>query len=244
MSRSPTRQAPEITESIELSLALQSVMAYVTHEINHPLGTIANLAGVLSRCAELDVQPRELIANLETIKAEARRAAVLLKNMRTSIGLIPAGRTRLAFYPIVLTALERTKARLRAEQAEHILIEVECSDKTVTLSGIGFLLEIALYNLMINSVEALGNSRADSQSIMVRVRARDGMIDATITDTGPGVHKDISGRVFDPFVTTKPGRSGLGLAITRDIVASHGGSIIYITGRNSARFNVLLPSTK
>lgn len=81
--------------------------------------------------------------------------------------------------------------------------------------------KIAFRNLFINAVEAI-RGRGE---IEIRVVAEDGHLRLTVKDTGIGMDKDLLGRVFDPYFSTKDAGTGLGLPIARKIIEDHGGSI-------------------
>ena len=76
-------------------------------------------------------------------------------------------------------------------------------------------------NLLRNSREAMpGGGR-----LKVRSRAENGAVEVVFEDTGRGMTPDVKERVFEPFFSTKEGGTGLGLAVSRQIVQAHGGSI-------------------
>jgi signal transduction histidine kinase len=97
----------------------------------------------------------------------------------------------------------------------------------------------ALLNLIRNAREAM--SKGGELVINIR-KAPGGGIDLAIEDTGPGVPEALRASIFDPFFTTKQRGTGLGLAVTRDIVESHGGTI-RCEGRSGGgtRFAIHLP---
>jgi nitrogen fixation/metabolism regulation signal transduction histidine kinase len=84
-----------------------------------------------------------------------------------------------------------------------------------------------LTNLIVNGVEAVENSSAGHVTSATRLESVAGADYATITvtDNGPGFARDVLGRVFDPYVTSKPKGTGLGLAIVKKIVEEHGGRV-------------------
>jgi len=89
-----------------------------------------------------------------------------------------------------------------------------------------------------NAVEALG----EKGRVRVETRAHEGGAALTVSDDGPGIPPEVQARLFEPFFTTKKKGNGLGLAICRQIVVSHGGEISFESepGRG-ASFTVKLP---
>jgi signal transduction histidine kinase len=68
------------------------------------------------------------------------------------------------------------------------------------------------------------------------------VVEILFQDTGPGVPDEIRNRVFEPFVSTKEGGTGLGLSVSYGIIAAHGGSLDLVTDRDrGACFRVILP---
>jgi signal transduction histidine kinase len=83
------------------------------------------------------------------------------------------------------------------------------------------LLKSALLNILINAIEASG----DTGTIDVNMAESNGQVAVTITDRGKGIPPEIIDRVFDPYFSTKPSGTGLGLSLTKTIVEKHGGEI-------------------
>jgi nitrogen fixation/metabolism regulation signal transduction histidine kinase len=103
-----------------------------------------------------------------------------------------------------------------------------------------------LNNLMINALEALDGVAAARLEIATRSEqggdARYAVV--TVCDNGPGFQRELLGRVFDPYVTSKPKGTGLGLAIVKKIVEEHGGRIDADNRpEGGARIRVVLPVT-
>ncbi len=96
-----------------------------------------------------------------------------------------------------------------------------------------------LLGLLSNGAEAAGAGG----EVRLEARAVDGRVELSVADSGPGVPSDLRDRVFDPFFTTRPRGTGLGLAVARQIVEAHGGQIAVGDGpRGGARFVVRLPA--
>ena len=100
------------------------------------------------------------------------------------------------------------------------------------------LFEKVLFNLLLNAEEAM----PDGGRLTVQARADATHVTLDVIDTGHGMPPDVFGRAFEPFRTTKPGGTGLGLATAKRVVEAHGGTIAVESevGRGS-KFAVTLP---
>jgi len=97
-----------------------------------------------------------------------------------------------------------------------------------------------IINLVRNAVEAMEAS--EQAELVVATRAAAGVVEITVSDTGPGIAPDIAGRLFQPFVTTKPTGLGLGLSICREIVEAHEGQLTAAPGATGGTvFTMRLP---
>jgi signal transduction histidine kinase len=98
-----------------------------------------------------------------------------------------------------------------------------------------------LMNLMLNGIEAITDARG---AVTVKSRlGTNGQIEITVNDTGPGLPVDKADHIFDAFFSTKPQGSGMGLAISKSIVESHGGRIwAHGDGGSGATFHFTLPA--
>jgi two-component system sensor kinase FixL len=84
-------------------------------------------------------------------------------------------------------------------------------------------LQQVLVNLIRNAIEAMAD--AARHELSIATRGAGGMVAITVADTGPGLPEAVRVRLFQPFVTTKPGGMGVGLSICRTIVEAHGGEL-------------------
>jgi len=97
----------------------------------------------------------------------------------------------------------------------------------------------AILNLVLNAEQAC-RGRADIELAAARV---DGIVHLSVGDNGPGIDADILPRLFDPFFTTRPQGTGLGLAVVRSVAAAHGGDVFVETSARGSRFTITLPLT-
>src|SRR6202167_4691141 len=86
----------------------------------------------------------------------------------------------------------------------------------------GIQVQQVLMKLMLNAIEAMSDSGGE---VMVRSQLQDGQLFFSVSDTGPGLPAGNVDQIFSAFFTTKPQGSGMGLAISRTIVESHGGRL-------------------
>ena len=83
-------------------------------------------------------------------------------------------------------------------------------------------LQQVFLNLMLNAIEAMQDTRG---VLTAKSHQEDDRVLISVSDTGIGLPREKTDRIFDAFVTTKPQGSGMGLAISRSIVESHGGRL-------------------
>jgi len=103
-----------------------------------------------------------------------------------------------------------------------------------------------MINLVINAFDAMADvDAAAGRRIVIDAELGTAVVDISVRDSGPGVPVLLRGRLFEPFVTTKPDGLGLGLSIVSSIVAAHGGTIgCHNAPEGGAVFCVSLPQTK
>ncbi len=121
-------------------------------------------------------------------------------------------------------------------------IRIELAPDLPRLVGDRAQLQQVIHNLLQNAQDALADS--DNPSIVVRSEPVAGGIRVSITDNGVGFPEQLMQRAFEPYVTTKPKGTGLGLVIVRKIIEEHGGSVeIANTAPHGARVTLKFPAT-
>ena len=207
--------------------------SFVAHEINTPLTNISLLTASISR----RVSDADVLERLKKIAVQGRIAASitseLLKFARP--GAINPVETNLV--DLVHAAIEQTDA-FRKPGVE---LQADLGRSPVVCEVDPLRIEEVFVNLLKNAYEATPTGR-------VRIRLVDlgPNVAVAISDTGSGIPPEVQQRLFEAFFTTKKKGegTGLGLALSRNFVASHGGDITVISdaGRGST-FTVLLPKT-
>jgi nitrogen fixation/metabolism regulation signal transduction histidine kinase len=143
-----------------------------------------------------------------------------------------------------LNQLVTDVADLYRSQDPRSAINLALDEKLETIEADRGRVRQILNNLVTNALEALDGVANPSLEITTRLESGGDAAYAVITvcDNGPGFQRELLGRVFDPYVTSKPKGTGLGLAIVKKIVEEHGGRIDADNrAEGGARVRVVLP---
>jgi signal transduction histidine kinase len=236
----PDASSADIGRQWEREMAVRVMTAYVAHELNHPLGTIINIANTLSRrLADAVVRPKDISEHIRDIKAEAVRATSIIKNMRMLSDHKPAAHESLSLLDVCHDTIARMRPLARSKQ---VRIRFEVRTALVRVQGVKELLETALYNFVINSIAALDVANVSSRLVTIRLLTRNATeTTIQVLDNGIGIPGSILDKVFEPFVTTRPDGSGLGLAIAGDIVRLHHGRVLCRRRKTGTCMEIVLP---
>jgi len=145
-----------------------------------------------------------------------------------------------------LNALVTEVADLHRVQESAIRIDLDLDPHIEQVEADRGRVRQILNNLIVNGVEAVENSSAGHVVVATKLETTGAAAYATITvsDNGPGFPREVLGRAFDPYVTSKPKGTGLGLAIVKKIVEEHGGRVEADNRpEGGARVRVSLPVT-
>jgi C4-dicarboxylate-specific signal transduction histidine kinase len=194
----------------------------LAHELNQPLASIAgnaDAARLLLKREPPDLEELDLI--LQDIVTSNQRAAQVIQRLRA---LLNRGETRQQ----LITPAELVNDVLELAHAELITRRVIATALVVPdispVFGDRVQLQQVLLNLVLNACESMTSvPPADRRlSVMVSADARDN-VHFSVRDCGTGIPATLIDRLFEPFVTTKSEGMGLGLSISRTIIAAHGG---------------------
>lgn len=207
----------------EERLAWQRLIRVIGHEVNNSLTPIRSLAETLR-----DLMGEALVPG--RAREDALDALGVISDRTEVLGRFLAQYSRLARLPQPKPRWVRLGpllARVAALDAGHrIKVAVEGSLEACVDED---QLEQALINLVKNAIEAQAQ---DSRAIELVARARGDVLNIAISDSGPGIANPDN--LFVPFFTTKPGGSGVGLALSRQIAEGHGGTLS-LENRRDAR---------
>jgi two-component system sensor kinase FixL len=218
--------------------------AGIAHEINQPLSAIATYAQAARRMLERD-QPgiKPLIDVCRKIDEQALRAGRVIENLRRFIRKQDIRTEAVDVNVAVKDIMTLVDADARAE---GIRVTTKYADGLSAVHGNATQLQQVLLNLTRNAVDAMrGTLNKDRGLEIATERGTDAGVRITVTDHGPGVTAQLGDNIFHPFVTTKREGLGVGLAISRTIVQSCGGTLAYRDNpAGGAVFVVELPAAK
>ena len=224
-------QAQEEAKRREALAVVGEMAAGLAHEVRNPLGAIQGAAQVL--LAETD--PRRAREMLEVIEEETARLGRVVGEFLDYAR--PSTRRREA---VDLADLARRALRSADAAGQGLKSSVRVAERTPHAAGDPDLLQRAVGNILRNAREAAG----PRGSVRVEV-APEGSDRVTIRieDDGPGIPAEALPRLFQPFFTTKPGGTGLGLALVHRLVEAHGGEVrVEARPAEGAAFTLVLPA--
>lgn len=214
------RRASEELGRATQAASLAELSASIAHEVNQPLAAVVANSHACQRW--LAAEPPNLDraqTTVERIIRDANAAAEVVSRIRALFKQSAQTRTNTTFSNVIeearnLVAEEAARRRIRID------LDIQRDLPLVALDRIQ--IQQVLVNLMRNGIEAM-DAAADERSLGVRARRIGNSIQTEVSDRGPGI--EFPERIFEPFFTTKEQGMGMGLAICRSIVESHGGRL-------------------
>jgi signal transduction histidine kinase len=223
-------------------IAMDVMAASIAHEINQPLGAmVANANAALRWMANAPPDLDEARAALTRIVKDGQRANQIIGGIRSMFKKDIHGRVQLGVNDLVREVATMIEVDLRTLR---ISISLELREGLPQLIADRGQLQQVLLNLCANAIEAM---RFVDRARLLRIRSdiikESSYVMVTIEDSGTGIDEKNRDRIFEPFFTTKSSGTGIGLAICRSIIESHGGSLQASANHPYGTiFHVALPS--
>ncbi len=200
--------------------ALGSLLAGVAHELNNPLSVVVARAVMLEERA--DAAARAAVIKIRTA---AERCARIVRTFLAMARQQPPERAAVAMKGVIQAALDITSYALRTSGVE---VELDLAEDMPTVLADADQLHQVFMNLIINAQQALQDQGAPRKIVLTgRFDAEADAVRVAVADNGPGIAAEMRARVFEPYFTTKPTGSGIGvgLSVSLGIVEGHGGTL-------------------
>ncbi len=217
---------------------LGELAASISHELNQPIAASIMNASLALQWLEHDppdlAQARQ--RTLRIIEA-GTLGSEIIDRLRSLYKKEPPKQESLTMNEVIGEMV----GLLRAEATRHaVSVRADLADGLPIVLGDPVQIQQVLMNLMLNGIEAMSDTGG---VLTVKSQLKEnGQIEISVNDTGPGLPEGKADQIFDAFFTTKPQGSGMGLAISKSIVESHGGRIwANDNGGRGATFQFSLP---
>ena len=205
--------------------AMGELAASIAHELNQPLSGISSNAGAGQRFIDRgDVDLRELHDLLGDIMADAHRAGAVIRGIQSMVKKSVPNRQQVNLNDLVSKVVRMVKPNAMLQSCE---VETLLEPNLPPIEADPIQLQQVLLNLTINAFDAMDDTPARHRKVVIATEKNsDSSIRVSVRDYGVGIPEEARERVFEQFFTTKAKGLGMGLAIVRSIVESHGGMIV------------------
>jgi len=217
------RQREELAHAQRVT-TLGELGASLAHEINQPLAAIVTNAQAAVRLLRRPGPPHAEVAEaLSDMAADARRASAIIQRLRALSRKEHVAQVSLDLNDLI----DDVVTLLRHDFVRKQITVLRAFDPLgPTVSGDPVQLQQVILNLLVNASEAIVQTEGGKREVViVTARRSPGVVEIAVRDSGIGTKESELARMFERFVSTKPGGLGMGLAISRSIVEAHGGHI-------------------
>ena len=218
-------QQSQLNHVARLSM-LGEMAAGLAHELNQPLTAMSALAeGSLLRLERNRLDESEFKTVCQNLASDSQRAGDIIRRLRSFVQKRQVERSPVDLNHLVREVINFLSAETRQE---GVAIETTFCDDLIPVEADMVEIQQVIVNLIRNACDSLADdiSQAKERRISIEVVNReDDFMEIVISDSGAGVPESLTGRLFDPFVTTKEEGLGIGLGICKSIIEAHGGRI-------------------
>ncbi|MFP4600788.1 MAG: ATP-binding protein, partial [Persicimonas sp.] len=233
-------------------VAVGTLAAGVAHEINNPLAFVhANVEYLLSQTekysddADLSAAMTSREETIEVLE-DIREGSLRIRNIVSDLSTFSTT-DRGEAQPLDIQNVVESCIRMSENHIRHRARLVRDFHIVPAVHGVESSLAQVFLNLLINAAQSIDEGDVESNEVRVSIRLADAgeTVVVEVSDTGGGIPKDVRKRIFEPFFTTKDKQEGMGmgLAICRKLVRSHGGNIYFESSQGQGTtFTVELPA--
>lgn len=221
-----TRRLQERLWQVSRFATIGEMASGIAHELNQPLAAIANYSQACDRLlARPNADIPEIREALQEITSQAVRAGDIIRKLRALARRSDGESTRTDINELILELTDLLKSSTAPHAVEY---QLELGGEIPPLIIQRHEIQEVILSLVRNAIESFSPGDARPREVIIRSRTtEDGEVEVSVCDNGPGVADHIAPSLFDPFCSSKDNGTGLGLAMSRTIVARHGGTLYY-----------------
>ena len=234
------RDRAELSHLSRVAL-MGEMSASIAHELNQPLAGILSNAAAGQRFIDRgDVDLGEVRELLGDIISDGRRASDVVRGIRGMVKKEQIARRLVDLNEVVMDAVRMASPDALLHSCQ---LETSLDANLPAVHSDPIQLQQVLLNLVINAFDAMRDTPISNRTVAIATQLnQDGTVRINVRDNGPGISEEMRDRLFDPFFSTKTEGLGMGLAIVRSIIESHGGTIkAENADGGGARFEFVLP---
>jgi len=205
-------------------MTLGELTASIAHEVNQPLAAIVTNGNACLRwLAGATPNLSEARQAVERIIKDSYRASEVISRLRSLVKKTPPRNDWVDLNEVIVEVLALAQSEARRNQ---VVLKQELKEDLPPVRGDRVQLQQVVLNLIMNGMEAIARSKNGTRELSVTsdLDTANNVLVA-VRDSGEGLNSADPARVFDAFYTTKPEGMGMGLAISRTIIESHGGRL-------------------
>ena len=205
-------------------MTMGELAASIAHEVNQPLtGVLTNGQACLRWLARHPPDFAEVREAVRRMLRDGSRASDVMARIRTLLRKADPQKTRLAINDVIGEVVSLAESEVRRHQ---VLLKTELATDLPPVLADRIQLQQVLLNLTLNGMEAMQTVTDRPRELIIRSQIEERVaIRIAVQDAGVGLDPQDLDRIFTAFVTTKPEGLGMGLAISRSIIESHGGRL-------------------
>ncbi len=206
-------------------MSVGEMAATLAHELNQPIGSLLNfLNGCVMRLERSQIDPQELHAALVESRAQCERAAAIITRIRQFVRAREPRMAAVSLHEVCTTVIGTLDAEIKLHQVQ---VQMQVPADLPAVQADRVMLEQVVHNLAKNAIDAMRTQTPPRCLVLRAALGRDGLVETSVQDSGPGVAEDARSHLFSPFFTTKADGLGIGLNICRSMIEYHGGSLYY-----------------
>ncbi len=224
---SERKLAEEVERQHQMDLAhvarlntMGEMAAGIAHEINQPLTAIATNAHACVRMLEGSQDQRERVADvIERIATQAERAGEIITKLRQFVRKEQPDLSLIDLNVVINEVILLLRTEI-SQAGVQVKLDLDSNIGSVLAQHVQ--VDQVILNLARNAIEAMSDSAVKERTLTIITRLSDPeTVTVVVSDTGPGLDKNIVDQLFTPFITTKPKGMGLGLSISQGIIEAH-----------------------